>query len=458
MIRAFPNRAAAGAMLLAAVALAASPAGAETLADALAAAYANNPTILAQRAALRATDEEVPTALGGWRPTVSVSADAGFEDISSNSSQGLGADDTLNPRTLTLSLSQPLFRGFRTVSGVQRAEYLVRADRARLAEVEQDILLQAATAYLDVYRDQSVLELAINNEQRLRRQLEAAKDRFDVGEVTRTDVAQAESRLSNAIADRVRAEGDLTSSRAIYLNVVGRMPGTLAAPDVIGSLPKDEKAAQAQASDENPSVRRAVFAARAARFDVRIATGALLPELTLNGTYTMAEDTSTFITSQDTAILKAQLSIPLYQSGSEYAKVRAARATASQRRLEVEQSKRATAQDVTRGWEALQTARARIKAFEDSVRAAKIALQGVEEEASVGSRTTLDVLDAEQELFTARVDLVRAQRDAVVAAFTLKAAVGALTADKLGLDVPVYDPTRHYRAVRNKLLGFDGGE
>jgi len=448
----------AGAVLLAVAALAASPAGAETLAEALSAAYANNPTLLAQRAALRATDEEVPTALGGWRPTVSVSADAGFEDLSSESTQGLGADDTLNPRTLTLSLSQPLFRGFRTVSGVRRAENLVRADRARLAEVEQDTLLQAATAYLDVYRDQSVLELAINNEQRLRRQLDAAKDRFDVGEVTRTDVAQAESRLSNAIAYRVRAEGDLTSSRAIYLNVVGRMPGTLAAPDVIGPLPKDEKAAQAQASDENPSVRRAIFAARAARFDVRIATGALLPELTLNGTYTMAEDTSTFITSQDTATLTARLSVPLYQSGSEYAKVRAARATASQRRLEVEQSKRAVAQDVTRGWEALQTARARIKAFEDSVRAAKIALQGVEEEASVGSRTTLDVLDAEQELFTARVDLVRAQRDAVVAAFTLKAAVGALTAGKLGLDVPVYDPTRHYRAVGDKLLGFDGGE
>ncbi len=389
---------------------------------------------------------------------MSVSADAGIQNISSDSSQGSSSDDTLEPRTLTLSLSQPLFRGFRTVSGVQRAENLVRADRAVLAEVEQNVLLQAATAYLDVSRDQSVLGLAINNEQRLRRQLEATKDRFNVGEVTRTDVAQAESRLSNAIADRVRAEGELTSSRAIYLNVVGRMPGTLAAPDVIGSLPKSEKAAQALASKENPTLRGAAFAARAARFDVRIATGALLPEITLNGSYTMAEDSSTLAASQNVAALTARLSIPLYQSGAEYAKVRAARATASQRRLEVERSKRAVAQDVTRGWEALQTARARIKAFEDSVRTAKIALQGVEEEASVGSRTTLDVLDAEQELFTARVDLVGARRDAVVAGFTLKAAIGALTAEKLGLDVPIYDATRHYRAVRDKLLGFDDGE
>ncbi len=457
MKRAYAKGTLAGAVLIGLATLAAAPGSAETLADALAAAYANNPTILAQRAALRATDEEVPTALGGWRPTVSVSAEAGYQDISSKT-QGVTTDDTLNPRSMTLSLSQPLFRGFRTVSSVERAENLVRAERARLAEVEQTVLLQAATAYLDVYRDQSVLELAINNEQRLRRQLEAAKDRFDVGEVTRTDVAQAESRLSNAIADRVRAEGDLTSSRAIYLNVVGRMPGTLAKPDVLGSLPEDEKAAQALAVANNPSVRRAIYASRAARLDVRIATGALLPELTLSGSYTMAEETSTLATSQDTATIKAQLSIPLYQSGAEYARVRAARAVASQRRLEVEQSKRAAAQDVTRGWEALQTARARIKAFEDSVRAAKIALQGVEEEASVGSRTTLDVLDAEQELFNARVDLVRAQRDALVAAFTLQAAVGGLTAEKLGLAGPVYDPTRHYRAVRDKLLGFDDGE
>lgn len=435
-----------------------APAAAETLDDALAAAYANNPTLLAQRAALRATDEEVPRALGGWRPTVSITADAGFEDISSESSQGLGADDTLNPRTTTFSLSQPLFRGFRTVSGVQRAENLVKADRARLAEVEQNVLLQAATAYLDVYRDQAVLKLAINNEQRLREQLKATRDRFDVGEVTRTDVAQAESRLSNATADRVRAEGDLASSRAVYLNVIGALPGELAQPRATSGLPETEAAAQAQAAERNPTIQRALYAERAARLDVRIATGALLPELTLNGTYVMADDTSTFIDSQDTATLMAQLSVPLYQSGAEYAQVRAARAIASQRRLEVEQSRRAVAQDVTRAWEALQTARARIKAFEASVRAAKIALEGVKEEAKVGSRTTLDILDAEQELFTAQVDLVRARRDEVVASFTLKAALGDLTAERLGLKVALYDARRHYNRVRNKLWGFGGGQ
>ncbi len=429
-----------------------APAAAETLDDALAAAYANNPTLLAQRAALRATDEEVPRALGGWRPTVSITADAGIEDVSSDST-----DDTLNPRTMTFSLSQPLFRGFRTVSGVQRAENLVKADRARLAEVEQNVLLQAATAYLDVYRDQAVLKLAINNEQRLREQLKATRDRFEVGEVTRTDVAQAESRLSNATADRVRAEGDLASSRAVYLNVIGALPGELAQPRAVSDLPETEEAAQALAADQNPIIQRAVYAERAARLDVRIATGALLPKLTLNGTYVMAEDTSTIIASQDTATLTAQLSIPLYQSGAEYAQVRAARAVASQRRLEVEQSRRAVARDVTRAWEALQTARARIKAFETSVRAAEIALEGVQEEAKVGSRTTLDILDAEQELFTARVDLVRARRDEVVASFTLKAAIGDLTAARLGLNVALYDARRHYDRVRDKLWGFGGG-
>ncbi len=210
------------ALIAGVTAMAAGAAG-ETLEEAMVAAYTSNPTLLAQRAALRATDEGVAQALSGWRPTLSASAEIGKEDVESESGF-FTSDETRTPETYSLNLSQPLYRGGRTLAATAQAENLVRADRARLAEVEQDVLLQAATAYMDVLRDQAVLEFAINNEQRLRRQLEAARDRFDVGEVTRTDVAQAEARLSNAIADRIREQGNLTTSRSAYLAVFGTPP------------------------------------------------------------------------------------------------------------------------------------------------------------------------------------------------------------------------------------------
>ena len=443
--------------LLAGAAVVFADAAAETLEEALVAAYNNNPTLLAQRAALRATDEGVPQALSGWRPTVSVDADVGAQSIESESRAGLGADETLTPKRLTLSLVQPLYRGGRTGASVRRAENLVLADRARLAEVEQDVLLETVTAYMEVLRARAVLELAINNEQRLRRQLEASQERFAVGEVTRTDVAQAEARVSNAIADRVRAQSDLVTARAAYLNVVGALSGALTPPQPVADLPESERGARTVAVAEHPAILRSVYSGRAARDDVRIARGALLPELSVRGSYATAEDTSTFITTQDTATLRAELAVPLYQSGAEYAEVRAAREVAAQRRLEIEQSRRSVLENVTQWWQALQTARAQIDAFSDAVRAAEIALEGVEQEAAVGARTTLDVLDAEQELFDAQVDLVLAQRDEIVASYGLAAAVGRLTAQAIGLPVDIYDERRHYEAVRRKAWGFGDG-
>ena len=429
---------------------------AETLEDALVAAYTNNPTLRAERAALRATDEGVPRAISGYRPTVQVEADVGAQSIDSESRAGLGADETLIPKRFTLSLVQPLYRGGRTVASVRRAENLVIADRARLAEVEQNVLLQTVTAYMEVLHARAVLDLAINNEQRLRRQLEASQDRFAVGEVTRTDVAQAEARVSNAIAERVRAQGDLVTARAAYLNVVGVLPGALSPPQPVAGLPESERGARTVAVAEHPAILRSVYSRRAARDDVRIARGALLPELSVRGSYATTEDTSTFITSQDTATLRAELVVPLYQSGAEYAEVRAAREVAAQRRLEIEQSRRSVLENVTRWWQSLQTARAQIVAFGDAVRAAVVALDGVEQEAAVGVRTTLDVLDAEQEVFDARVDLVLAQRDEIVASYGLAAAVGRLTARAIGLPVDIYDERRHYEAVRRKAWGFGG--
>lgn len=430
-----------------------SGAAGETLEEAMVAAYSNNPTLLAQRAALRSTDEGVPEALSGWRPTVVVDADIGSQTIESDSTTGLGASTTLTPKRLTFSLEQSLYRGGRTVAGVKRAENLVLADRARLAEVEQDVLLDTVTAYMDVLRDGAVLDLAVNNEQRLRRQLEAARDRFEVGEVTRTDVAQAEARLSNAIADRISEQGNLTTARAAYLAVVGTPPEKLSSPRPVVGLPDGEYGARAIAGAEHPRMLQAAFVEKASRDDVRVATGVLLPVFKLTGSYSTVEDTSTFITNQDTATMRAELAVPLYQSGAQFARVRAAREIASQRRIEIEETRRSVLENVTEAWESLQTARAQIAAFTDAVRAAGIALEGVEQEALVGSRTTLDVLDAEQELFDAKVDLVRAQRDEAVASFAVKGAIGRLTAEAIGLPVDIYDVQRHYGAVRNKLWG-----
>ncbi len=434
--------------LIASVTAVAAGAAGETLEQAMVAAYANNPTLLAQRAALRATDEGVVQALSGWRPTLTASGEIGKQDITTESSFNT-SDDVRTPRTYALTLSQPIYRGWRTVSETAQAENLVRADRARLAEVEQDVLLQAATAYMNVLRDQAVLEIAINNEQRLRRQREAAQDRFDVGEVTRTDVAQAEARVSNAIADRVRARSDLANARASYLNVVGVLPGTLSPPPAVAGLPEAERAAQEIAVEENPAILRAVYTERAARQEVRGALGELLPEVNLDADLRRAEDQSSRGSLTESASLTARITIPLYQAGSAYSVVREARQVAAQRRLEIDQSRRAVFEEVTQSWQDLVAARAQIVAFGDAVRAAEIALEGVEQEAAVGARTTLDVLDAEQEMFDAKVDLVRAQRDAIVAGFTLRAAVGSLTAKALGLPAEIYDPSDHYRNVRN---------
>ena len=415
----------------------------ETLVEAMAAAYLGNPTLASARAALRATDEQVPEALSGWRPTVTLTGELGKADVETETSF-FGADEIRTPTTVRLGITQPLYRGGRTVAATSQAENQVRADRARLIEVEQSVLLLVVTAYMDVMRDQAVLKLAINNEQRLRRQLQAARDRFEVGEVTRTDVAQADARVSNAVAERVRSEADLIASRASYLNVVGSLPGELSLPPTLASLPGTELQAREIAVQESPTIQRTIHLERAARDDIAVRFGALLPTLNLTAEFSRAEDASSRNSLTERSEILARLTVPLYQSGSEHARVRAAREVASQRRIEIEVSRRAVLENVTLWWENLKTARAQIKAFRDGVRAAEIALDGVEQEAAVGSRTTLDVLDAEQELFDIQVDLVGAEHDDVVASYALEAAIGRLTAANLGLSAQIYDPTRHY--------------
>jgi TolC family type I secretion outer membrane protein len=310
------------------------------------------------------------------------------------------------------------------------------------------------TAYLDVVRDGARVELTRNNEQVLQRQLQATRDRFQVGEVTRTDVAQAEARLARANSDRSTAEGDLQISRATYERVVGNQPGKLEPPPPLPPLPTSlDEAAQA-ALRENPDLQRANYNEEAAKQAVRAALGVLYPSVNLVGRIQRTDEqvTEELQTRNDSIV--AQVIVPLYQSGTEYAAVRQAKELRSQRMLDIEQARRVATEAARQSWEALLAARERIKGRSEQVRASEIALEGVRQEAAVGSRTTLDVLDAEQELLDSRVALVIADRDAYVAAYRVVASIGRLSAERLALKVPLYDPTQHYKEVRDKWIGL----
>lgn len=446
-----------GGVALAALVGATAGSRAETLQDALIAAYLNNPTLAAQRAALRATDEGVATAIAGWRPTVRLTGTAGRSEVDTQATR----ETVITPKSRNIELTQNFYQGGRTQSAIDQAEANVKAGRATLSTTEQTVLLAAVTAYMDVLRDEAVLELRRNNEQVLRRQLEATRDRFRVGEITRTDVAQAEARLERAVSDRVQADGNLTSSRATYKRVVGESPTKLEQPQALADLPGSQEEAVAVATAENPSVLSAVFTEDAAKYAIKTAEGTILPTLGFTATWSRTDDASQ--TSQTAARDRPAfnqtnsflftLTVPLYQSGSEWSSIRSAKQTASQRRIQVDEAKRSTIETTTRAWEALTTQRAVIVSRSQQVKASELALEGVREEANVGSRTTLDVLDSEQELLDARVALVTAKRDEYVASFTLKSAIGRLTAQGLTLPVQHYDPTRNYKGVRDAWFG-----
>ena len=447
--------AAGAALLVTCASFQGGPAAAETLAEALAHAYRDNPVLLARRAQLRATDEGAAQARAGWRPTIRLEGAAGVSHSESEASAGVLADDgTLHPSSLALDVEGPLYRGGLMAAGIAAAESRVGAGRADLRSVEQTVMLDAVTAYMDVLHHRAALDLSRGNERVVRRHLEAAQDRFEVGEVTRTDVAQAEARLAQATADRIAAEGRLISARGIYRQAIGALPGALSWPAFPTGLPESEQEALTVANAAHPAIGAADFAARAARAEVRTARAALLPRVSFRGSYGARFDQSRAVDESRTASLTAVVTVPLYQSGAEHARVRQARQVAAQRSLDVDRARRAVLAEVTRAWEALETARARIAAFESQVRAATIALEGVENEALVGLRTTLDVLDAEQELFEARVNRVRARRDETVSAYRVMSSIGALTARRLGLPVALYDAEEHYEAVRDRWFGL----
>ncbi len=436
------------------------PADADTLREALALAYANNPSLLAARAQLRAVDESVPIALSGWRPSVTVNGNVSrarnesvIQGTVGSGAQFTGGTTLRTSQSASIGVSQPLFKGFKTQAATAAAKANVEAQRASLKSSEQQVLLAAATAYFDVLRDTAVVELRTNNVQVLTRQLEATQDRFRVGEITRTDVAQAEARLSASVSARILAEGNLQQSRAAYVSAIGKPPENLVTPDPLGSLPSSRDEAIAAASEENPSLVAALFTAEAAQEGIKSARGDLLPTVSLEGQLSKGWDTIADQSVTEGASARAVLTVPLYQGGVVYARLRQAKHTAGQRRLESDQARLDARESATSTWEIYQSSRASIASIETQIVASEIALEGVQREAEVGARTVLDVLDAEQELLDARVNLVTAQRDQLVATLQLQAAIGRLTAEDLALNVSLYDAMDHYKDVRGSFFG-----
>lgn len=440
-------------------------AAAQTIDDALAAAYRTNPQLLSARAQLRALDEGVPLALSGWRPTVTLNGSLGKAyDVSrsrSNSTPGPGYATTIldryrTPDSANLQLTQPLYRGGQTMAATSQAENNVEAGRASLVSTEQQVLLQAATVYANLLRDQATLDLSINNEQVLRAQLDQTQNQFEVGQVTRTDVSQAEARLEQGIAARIQAEGNLASSRAAYEQVVGQpAPARVSPPHLPPTLPATEAQVRKEMAN-NPDVIAARYTEKAASDAVDGFLGQKLPQVNLTGLLQRNTETGggTGRGQQlDDATVAVTVTLPLYQAGLVDAQARQAKQTAGQRRIDIQTQQRSTEATAIQNWDQLNSARAQIASFQAQVKAAEIALEGIQQEQRVGLRTVIEVLNAEQDLFSARVSLVSAQRDEVVFAYQLSQSVGTLLASNLNLPVDLYDPVAHYNSTRGRWFG-----
>jgi outer membrane protein len=435
---------------------------AETLEMALTQAYQNNPSLNAQRASVRATDEGVPTALAGYRPRVTANASAGetYQETTTKittpgaPSPFLNLNGTIYPVTYGITATQTLFNGFQTGNRTRQAESLVFAARETLRSTEQTVLLNAATAYMNLLRDTAILDLQKSNVEVLQEQLRQTRDRFNVGEVTRTDVAQSESRLAAGRSAVLTAEANYKTSRAIYRQVIGVEPHNLTAASPVDRFsPRTQTEAVGVGTSQHPNVTTAQYNVDAAVAQVKIQEAALLPNLSVQGNVQQSNASSLTQEKTFNASVIGQLTVPIYQGGAEYSAIRQAKETLGQRRIDLDTARDQVRQTVVQSWGQLDAAKANIEATQAQVQAAEIALNGVREEARVGQRTTLDVLNAQQELVNARVALVSAQRDRVVASYTLLSSVGRLAPQVLGLRVPSYDPQVHYHQVRDAWFG-----
>ena len=440
-----------------------------TLADALSVAYETNPQLTGERAHLRSTDENVPAALAGWRPTIAVSGSYGYaagrldQDAGPGTTNILGqtqpgvatsVKDNRHVSSVQATVTQYLYRGGRTSATTHEAVNNVYAERARLIAEEEQVFSDTVNAYVTVVEDQQLLQLQRANEQVLGDELKAINDRFRVGELTRTDVAQAEAALAQAIATRQTAEGSLQTARATFVREVGvEPPNDLTDPQPLRLPVKNEREAQELATANNPTVIAAQFNAAQMRDAVDVAFSSLGPTLSLQGSGFQQNGTQQAGLSTYGAMATINLSLPIYQGGQEYAAVRQARQNYLQAIRETQDAQRAAREQAVQSWETLVAARASIDSSRVAVRSSEIALEGVEREALVGSATTQNVLIQQQALLSAQITLVQNVTSLVNASYTVASAIGRLTARDMGLSVPLYDETAYYNAVRDRLWG-----
>ena len=437
-------------------AIAPTGAHAETLQQALTAAYESNPTLQAARAQSRAADEGLVQARSGFLP--SISANGAYTDrVTKTTVEPVGgaaavtSKTNIEPRSYGVQAVQPLFTGGRLIAQTRQASASIELNQEALRATEQGVLLQAIAAYVDVRRDEESVRIQVSNVNVLSRQLQAARDRFEVGEITRTDVAQAQARLAGAEANLAAARSNLEASRAVYAEIIGRPPEALEAPPAAPTLPASLDEAIDVATESNPDFIRLQQAERIAREQVRIEFAGLLPQVSIVGRMDRLYDQQARGIESDVSSATAQVSIPLYEGGFYRSRVRQARDRLAQARAQTEAVRRNVVSAVTSAWNDVQATQRVIVASREQERAAALALEGAEQELQVGLRTTLDVLDAQQELFNAQLAVVRAERDAYVAAHALLQATGKLEPRAVGVNAPLYDPDKHRRAVRYRF-------
>jgi outer membrane protein len=447
--------AAAAVLLVAYMGLA--PALGDTIEAALVRAYQNNPQLNAQRAIVRSTDENVPQALSGYRPKVAVTASAGYQYTDSQSSAFGSNVDFHGPQATASAggtVSQTLYNGNQTANKTRAAESQVSGAREGLRVLEQTVLLTGATIYMDYLRDAAILEVQRSNTRVLEQTLKQTQDRFNVGEVTRTDVAQSEAQLAAGKTQQLTAEANLTTTRANFRRIIGNEPEALAPGSPVDRfLPKTLPTAVELSLIENPNVTAAMFGIDVSYLQVKVNEGALLPTVTAVASIQEAYQPAITTPKQFLTSAIAQFNVPLYQGGAEYSLIRQSKETLSQQRLNLELTRDQTRANTVTAWGQLVAGKAQVASAQSQVTASEIALNGVREEAKAGQRTTLDILNAQQALVNARVALVTAQHDRVVASYAVLNAVGRLSPQVLRLATSVYDPSVHYHQVRDSWYG-----
>jgi outer membrane protein len=390
--------------------------------------------------------------MSGYRPTVTGEADVNWERDDQRPSTLF--DGTTKPRGYTIQGIQPVFRGFRTYNAVNNAEATVRAERENLRDIERQVLLQAVTAYMDVVRDQELVRLNENNVNVLSRELKAAQDRFSVGEVTRTDVAQAEARRADSVSRLDAARANLRTSRGSFQQVVGHPPEGLSwASPPEQDIPKSLQEAIAVCNNENPLVVAALYREQAGKYLVDQIRGELLPTVQLEASYTDRFAPAKTIDENEQGIVTGRLTVPIYEAGDVYARVRQAKQNHIGFLQQIEQIRTEQQQTLVASWSQLEAARAQLESDRVAVESNKVALQGVREEEKVGQRTLLDVLNAELEYLNSQVNMETDRRNLVVAAYSVMSAMGRLDVAWIGAAAYVYDPNVHYKEVRRKWIG-----